>query len=233
MPRVVMLGTGTNVGKTHVTRALALSLRSLSPQATVVALKPIESGFATGSESDANCLAAVASEVTLPRPHPLFALPDPVSPHLAARRAKQPPIQVEAVAAWLGAWETQLTPHVVSSHLWPLVETAGAVFSPISSEASNFELAKALEPSIWVLVAPDCLGVLHDVRVTWEACARRGRVPDYLVLSAARPPDASTGTNLEELRTLGIADPLQCVARDSQDLSPLARALLTREAAAR
>lgn len=233
MPRVVILGTGTNVGKTHVTRALALALRSLSPTATVAALKPIESGFARGPDSDAHRLAEAASRVALPRPHPLFALPDPVSPHLAARRAGHPPIQVEAVAAWLTTWETQMTPHAMSSHIWPIVETAGAMFSPLSSEASNFELAKALEPALWVLIAPDCLGVLHDVRVTWEACERRGRVPDYLVLSAARAPDASTGTNVEELRTLGIADPLQGVGRDSQDLAPLARALLARAAAAR
>ena len=224
----MILGTGTNVGKTHVTRALALALRTLRPDATVAALKPIESGFAPGPDSDANRLADAATPVSLPQPHPLFALPDPVSPHLAARRAGLPPIHVGAVVDWLTAWETCMTPQVVSCHLWSLVETAGAVFSPLSPDATNFELAKALDPALWVLVAPDCLGVLHDVRVTWEACDRRGRVPDYLVLSAARAPDASTGTNIEELRTLGIAEPVQSVGRDSQDLSPLARALVAR-----
>lgn len=227
MPRVIVLGTGTNVGKTHVTRALALALRNLAPSATVAALKPIESGFEPSGGSDADRLAGVASGITLPRPHPLVALPDPVSPHLAARRAGLEPIEVSAVAAWLAKWELEMASRVLSSHLWSLVESAGALFSPLAPSATNFDLARALEPAIWVLVAPDALGVLHDVRVTWEACAQRGRVPDYLVLSAARAADASTGTNFDELRTLGIATPLQCVPRDSEDLSLLARALLT------
>lgn len=224
----MILGTGTNVGKTHVTRALALALRTLRPNAKVAALKPIESGFAPGPDSDAIRLADAATPMSLPQPHPLFALPDPVSPHLAARRAGLPPIDVGVVVDWLATWENTMTSHVVSCQLWSLVETAGAVFSPLSRDASNFDLAKGLEPSLWVLVAPDCLGVLHDVRVTWEACERRGRVPDYLVLSAARAPDASTGTNVEELRTLGIAEPVQSVGRDCQDLSPLAHALVAR-----
>ena len=105
--------------------------------------------------------------------------------------------------------------------------TTGNLLAP-SYVLMELPLLTIFEPSLWVLVAPDCLGVLHDVRVTWEACERRGRVPDYLVLSAARAPDASTGTNVEELRTLGIAEPVQSVGRDCQDLSPLAHALVAR-----
>lgn len=223
---MIVLGTGTNVGKTHVTRALARSLRALQPEATVVALKPIESGFGPGPDSDARRLAEASSSTTLPQPHPLVALPDPVSPHLAARRAGLPPIDVRAVVRWLEEWEGERACDVTSRHVWRIVETAGAVFSPLSALATNFDLAEALSPAIWLLIAPDCLGVLHDVRVTWEACERRGRVPDFLVLSAARESDASTGTNADELRALGIGSPLQSVARDSQDLFPLARALL-------
>lgn len=228
MPRVIVLGTGTHVGKTYVTRALVRSLRVFCPNAAVVALKPIESGFIPGLESDAAQLASTAHGAPLPEPHPLIALPEPLSPHLAARRAGLAPIQVEPIRTWLSSWEADVTSHDVSRTLWSIVESAGALFTPLSLAATNFELASALDPAIWVLVAPDALGVLHDVRVTWEACARRGRVPDYLVLSAARPADASTGSNAEELRALGIAEPLHTLARDSDDLSVLARALLAR-----
>jgi dethiobiotin synthetase len=55
---------------------------------------------------------------------------------------------------------------------------------------------RAIEPSVTILVAPDRLGVLHDV----TACARK-----VIVLSAPRTPDASTGTNAAELESLGIA----------------------------
>lgn len=228
MPRVVVLGTGTNVGKTYVTVALARALRALRPDAAIVALKPIESGFAPGPDSDAERLARVAHGAPLPNPHPLLGLPEPVSPHLAARRAGVSPIQVAEVASWLSKWEHDMTSHAVSSSLWSIVETAGALFTPLGPGATNFELASALEPAQWVLVAPDALGVLHDLRVTLEACARRGRVPDHLVLSAARAADASSGTNSAELRTLGIAQPVQTLERDSLDLSLLARALLAR-----
>lgn len=220
----MVLGTGTNVGKTYVTTALARALRALHPKAAVVALKPIESGFAPGPASDAEQLTLVAHGASPPQPHPLFALPDPVSPHLAARRAGVT-LDVPHVATWLREWELTMTSHAVSRPIWSLVETAGALFSPLGANTTNFELASALGPALWVLVAPDALGVLHDVRVTWEACARRGRVPDYLVLSAARSADASTGTNTDELRTLGLAEPLQVLTRGSDDLSQLARAL--------
>lgn len=228
MPRVIVLGTGTNVGKTYVSRALALALKALRPELTVAALKPIESGVAAdaGSESDARVLARVAGGLKLPEPHPLFAFRDPVSPHLAARRAGSGPIEVGAVAAWLAGWENSLAPHVTPSHIWSIIETAGALFSPLSPVATNFELAVSLEPALWVLVAPDALGVLHDVRVTWEACARRGRVPDHLLLCASRVRDESTGTNAGELRTLRIAEPTQCLGRDALDVSLLAGALL-------
>jgi dethiobiotin synthetase len=228
MPRVIVLGTGTNVGKTYVTRALALALRAADPEMAVVALKPIESGFAAGPDSDAARLASLAHGATPPAPHPLFGLADPVSPHLAARRAGMGVIDVPAVAEWLISWERDMTPHVASRPLWSVIETAGGLFTPLGLSETNFELASTLGPALWVLVAPDALGVLHDVRVTWEACARRGRVPDYLLLSAARPADASTGTNADELRTLGIADPLQTLPHGSMDLSLLARALLAK-----
>jgi dethiobiotin synthetase len=98
--------------------------------------------------------------------------------------------------------------------VWSVVETAGGVFSPLSSTAANFELALALDPAIWVLVAADALGVLHDVSATLLAMRARNRVPDHVVLSAARPPDASTGTNAAELAALGIATPSAVLARD-------------------
>lgn len=228
MPRVVVLGTGTNVGKTYVTEALARALQALRPDAAVVPVKPIESGYLPGADSDAARLARTASGANPPSPHPLFGLAAPVSPHLAARRAGVGPLEPRLVAEWLTRWENDVTRHAVSRPLWSIVETAGALFSPLSPAATNFELALALEPALWVLVAPDALGVLHDVRVTWEACALRGRQPDYLLLSAARPPDASTGTNSDELRSLGIASPIQTLARDALDLTALASALVAR-----
>jgi dethiobiotin synthetase len=88
------------------------------------------------------------------------------------------------------------------------------VFSPLGPGVTNFELALALEPATWVLVAADALGVLHDVSATLRAMRACGREPEHLVLSGAREPDASTGSNATELATLGIARPSAVLARD-------------------
>ena len=89
---------------------------------------------------------------------------------------------------------------------WSIVETAGGVFSPLSLATTNYDLACALEPAIWVLVGADALGVLHELSATLQAMRARGRMPEHVVLSAAREPDASTGSNANELSALGIID---------------------------
>jgi dethiobiotin synthetase len=119
-----------------------------------------------------------------------------------------------------------MTPHAVS---YQLIETAGGLFSPLSRGTTNLDLALALEPALWILVAHDGLGVLHDVRTTLLALrAMTNRTPDYLVLSASRAPDASTGTNARELARLGLPRPVAVLSAGgdaSAELLPLARAL--------
>ncbi len=78
-----------------------------------------------------------------------------------------------------------------------LIETAGGAFSPVSQTKTNWDVAQALRPSALVLVAPDSLGVLHDVQATLRALSPHA--PDLLVLSEARAPDSSTGTNFDEI----------------------------------
>lgn len=75
--RVVVLGTGTGVGKTRLTVALARALRRIGP---TLALKPLESG------GDADARAFDVENSLRVDPHPLIALREPLSPHLAARR---------------------------------------------------------------------------------------------------------------------------------------------------
>jgi len=118
-----------------------------------------------------------------------------------------------------------IVPHMA---IWSVVETAGAVFSPLSTTATNLELALALEPATWLLVATDSLGVLHDVSATLQAMRARSRAPDHLVLCAARAPDASTGTNAVELAALGIATPTAVLARnDDRGLDALVALLVS------
>jgi len=234
MPRIVVLGCGTNVGKTRVAVALLEELRRRGH--TCLGLKPIESGIETGglnAEPPTNSDAARLANAGSARPsvqHPLYALRDPVSPHLAARAAAIQ-LDLQAVARWVATAENAMTPHVMPrGALWTVVETAGGVFSPLSQHTTNFDLGLALEPARWLLVAADALGVLHDVSATHQAMQARGRPHDYLVLSAAREPDLSTGTNAAELASLGIAKPSAVLARDDdRGISPLVDRLLDEE----
>jgi dethiobiotin synthetase len=208
--RVLVVGTGTGIGKTHVGCALLTAWGEAGERA--VGLKPIESGV-TGSEGEVTDQTQLweASQVfhvkrgtpsTFHVKRALYAWPDPVSPHLAARRA-QTEVDFAAIERWI---ETHAAPVVV-------IETAGALFSPIAPRRTNLDLTLALNPSAVLLVAPDRLGVLHEVTATVGFASARGLRIDAVVLSGPEQPDASTGHNAPELALLGIANPLAVFPR--------------------
>jgi dethiobiotin synthetase len=187
-----MLATGTGVGKTYTTAAIARALRAASRR--VVALKPVESGVEESSlpQSDA-ALLAEASGGSIAH---CYALREPVSPHLAARRAS-----IHLDLARLVAFVRERENGAELS----LVESAGGVFSPLGDGVTNADFAQALArcdgtPTEPILVAPDRLGVLHEVHSTLLAlkAVGAGRVRAVL-LSAPSEVDASTGTNAAEL----------------------------------
>ena len=221
LQRVVVLGTGTGVGKTHVTCALARALRALGDAA--LALKPLETGapFEDAGRFDAENPFHV-------EPHPRIGLDLPLSPHLAARLAGS-----EIAAAMLTTWcESQeltlcanMLPH---GRGWSLIETAGGALTPLGPGLRNFELMRALAPEHVILVARDCLGALSAVDTTLTALRSLGRVPDLVVLSALGACDASTGRNAAELALLGIATPVQVFAQGASDATELAARLRER-----
>lgn len=221
--RIVVLGTGTGVGKTYVSRALTRALAESNPGLPVAAVKPIESGLEPGgAASDSRALAAENTGVQPPEPHPLYGFEEPISPHLAARKAGRR-IELGAVVAWLERWERLHWPagSRAAAGGFVVIESAGGVFTPLGDEITNLELARALEPALWVLVAPDSLGVLHELTATLRALDSAGRPPELVVLSEARDPDASTGTNAAELRRLGIVDPAAVFEREGHEPATL------------
>ena len=83
MKRIVVLGVGTNIGKTWVAAALA---RSADP-GSCLALKPIETGVAPNTlDGDAALLSEAAGHAAIP---PLYALTATRHP-LAGRGARAP-----------------------------------------------------------------------------------------------------------------------------------------------
>jgi dethiobiotin synthetase len=132
----------------------------------------------------------------------LYAFPEAVSPHLAARTAGTR-IDLGAIRAWT---EEHIAPVAV-------IETAGGLFSPLGPGITNLDLARALGPSAIVLVAPDRLGVLHDVTATLGLAAVRNCRVDATVLCASQPADLSTGRNADELERLGVVRPVATFPR--------------------
>lgn len=208
---VVITGTGTDVGKTHVAAAL---LRRASSRFKVCGFKPIESGVGGGAGADGEvlALATVGSAFHVKPPASPYLFRRAVSPHLAAREEGRQ-VALEPV---LAAVETlrRAVPHVV-------VELAGGLFSPLAPALLNIDLAIALAPTRIVLVALDRLGVLHDVGACTRAAGGTLGAPLGIVLNAPALPDASTRSNGAELPLVTDAPLLATLCR--ADPAELAR----------
>lgn len=209
MPSIIVLGTGTGIGKTYATCQIAKLLTGPEANKGVLALKPIETGLQDLQNSDAALLArASSSNVAVEH---AYAFERPVSPHLAAR-SRGIEIEIPTVVCWIASlcqrYNASMQNPAIDDHQtgdWVLIESAGGAFSPINDDHTNLDLAIALEPAIWVLVGADRLGVLHDMRATLLAMVRMARMPDIILLDAPPVADASTGTNRDELERLGWA----------------------------
>jgi len=220
--RIVVLGTGTDVGKTHVVSSLVARLVARGHE--VLAWKPVSAGGLADPEAHARAGARVVP--------PAYALAAAVSPHLAARLEGRA-IDLAVVKAALEAAESARTPGAERARV-TIVEGAGGVFSPLGPGLVNADLVAACAPARVLLVAPDRLGVLHDVRATLLAAGAVGLAVEAVVLSAvaahpgaeATAPgrDASAGTNAAELAFLGFAAPAATFPRAPVDAPETAAA---------
>jgi dethiobiotin synthetase len=210
--RIVVVGTGTDVGKTHVSSSLLSFARSEGRRGA--AFKPIATGV-TASCDDA---VAHAEALAVPYRAPAFSYLRPVSPHLAAREEKRP-IDLPLIAR-----ETRT---LEEGYEFVLVEIAGGLFSPLSETKTNADLVLALAPAAVVLVAPDRLGVLHDVGACVRAARASGIELSARVLSAPVDADASTGSNAEELDRVGLG-PVTCVFPRARADAPESRSAAAR-----
>ena len=190
---IVVTGTGTDAGKTHLAAAL---LREWSNAGTsVVGIKPVETGYSRLT-SDAQRLAEAARRDIL---EPYYTATAPISPHLAARHTATS-LAAAVITQWVHANVHGDNPLVV-------VETAGGLFTPLSLSESMLDLIKHLDPCVFVLVALNRLGTLHDVRAAVKAAAAEHRAPDVVLLNT-RDPDFARLNNAGELEALGLTMPI-------------------------
>lgn len=199
--RIVIVGTGTGVGKTHLSSALLAAASAVGRRC--LGLKPIETGVSGGpgamGDDEARLATASAIDVFHVKHPAPYRFAPPISPHLAARQAGVE-IDTRVIRQYVEIAES------VEGLRSLIIESAGGLFSPLGRGLTNLDLVRALEPCRMVLVAPDRLGVLHDLHATLGLARVQHRSPDLVVLSTTGPGDSSRGTNAGELGWLGIAE---------------------------
>lgn len=197
-------GTGTGIGKTHLSEALLLRA---GRERSVLGYKPIESGCLPGDATSDHARLAAASSFHV-KHLPEYCFGAPVSPHLAAKLEGRP-IDLNATAARVHgiAREVEIL----------LVELAGGLYSPLDGRFTNADflrLVQSQEPATrTLLVAPDRLGVLHDLGATLRAAASEGVIVHGIALSMPATIDPSTGTNGREMNALTAVPVLGTVER--------------------
>ncbi len=168
---VLVVGTGTEVGKTWVACRVARALRRRG--LIVVARKPAQSYDAGDdlSDTDAALLAHATGD------HPSAVCPQ----HRWYPVAMAPPMAAEA----LGRRPFAIA-DLVDELAWPavvgvgLVEAAGGVRSPLAADGDAVAFAAAVRPDRVVLVADAGLGTINAVRL---ACGVLDGWPVTVVLN--------------------------------------------------
>jgi dethiobiotin synthetase len=166
MTRAIFItGTDTEVGKTVITRAVvrALANRGL----TVRAVKPVESGAEAVNgqllPKDALAIMCACRRERDVRDIYAYAFPDPVSPHLAAKRVGKK-IELEPIMALIDV-EEQGADVIVA-------EGAGGLLAPLSDDLLYADLVAKAGLEL-VIVSPNVLGTINHTLLTIEAAKSR------------------------------------------------------------
>ena len=185
MKTIFISGSDTGVGKTFLTQQL---IRMLKP-GSVAGYKPI----ACGDREDAELFLKVMNDrqITLDEINPCF-LKNPLAPQVAAKMEGHI-IDFELLDSALEKLKTRF-PLV-------LIEGAGGLLTPITSQLTMRDLAKRWQCSV-ILVVPNRLGALSQARGVMECVEREGLSLEALILNPLEPKSFVQQTNLEVLKEL-------------------------------
>jgi len=89
-----------------------------------------------------------------------------------------------------------------------IVEGAGGLLSPMGEDFDSRDLIQALGATP-VIVGPNKLGAVNQVRLVWEALPAKMRSKARVVLVNQCKPDAASRTNLELLKEFIAAKQLR------------------------
>ncbi|MGW7193026.1 dethiobiotin synthase, partial [Streptomyces sp. NPDC054838] len=155
-------GTGTEIGKTVVTSAVAAA--AVAAGRSVAVLKPAQTGVGPDEPGDAAEVVRLAGPSVTARE--LARYPEPLAPDTAARRSGLATLSPAAVA--------EAAQELAASHDLVLVEGAGGLLVRFDEEGHTLADAARLLDAPVLVVAPAALGTLNSVTLTAEALEARG-----------------------------------------------------------
>jgi dethiobiotin synthetase len=210
----IVSGTGTDVGKTVATAALA----ACAP-GSVAVVTPAQTGVAPDDPGD---LAEVARLAGVSERHEYARYPHPLSPHHAAAVSGRAPLVLDDVAERIADLAARFD--------LVLVEGAGGLLVPFDRPGgwTVLELGRQLDAEFVVVVAAG-LGTLNHTALTLRAFAG-GPAPHLVIGSWPEQPDLAMRCNVADLDEMagarGLAGALPAGMSRVQDFASAARAAL-------
>jgi dethiobiotin synthetase len=190
---VLVTGTGTEIGKTVVTAALAAIVRERGSSVAVV--KPAQTGLSPGEPGDVDEVRRLAGDDVVT--HELVRLRDPLSPEAAARRAGVaiPPVAAHAKRVGEVAAESEVVFVEGSGGLLVRLDQRGGTLADLGAGLRYKGIGCGV-----VLVAGAGLGTLNIAALTAEALAARS-LPLLGVVIGSWPdePGLAEESNLVDL----------------------------------
>ena len=188
MSFLAVTGTGTEIGKTIVTAAVAALAQAAGDRVAVV--KPAQTGVADGEESDVDVVRRLTG---IDDVHELVRYRDPLAPATAARRSGVPTLSVGVMVKEIEAMhDADLV----------LVEGAGGLLVRLDDEDRTLaDVAAGLDAPVLV-VASAGLGTLNSIALTCEAIRTRGLTCRGVVVGAwPSTPDLAAAENLRDIES--------------------------------
>ncbi|MFE6224153.1 MULTISPECIES: dethiobiotin synthase [unclassified Streptomyces] len=207
---VVVSGTGTEIGKTVVTAAVAAA--AVAAGRSVAVLKPAQTGLAPDERGDADEVVRLSGAKTAAE---LARYPEPLAPGTAARRAGMAPVGPAQVAEAARA--------LAGEHDLVLVEGAGGLLVRFDEDGGTLADAARLLGAPVLVVAPAGLGTLNATALTAEALRARGIAQLGVVVGSwPTAPDLASRCNLTDLPEAAGAPLLGAVPEGAGALDPAA-----------
>jgi len=208
MPVLVITGTGTEVGKTVATAAVAAA--ALAAGRTVAVLKAAQTGVGPDEPGDADEVARLAGAVTQAE---VARYPEPLAPATAARRAGLQPVRPHEVA--------EAAAKLATEHDLVLVEGAGGLLVRFDHEGGTLAHAAELLRAPVLVVASAGLGTLNTTELTARELRRRQlELAGVVIGSWPDSPDLASRCNLADLPDVSGAPLLGALPAGAGRLDP-------------